>query len=213
MGMMSQDEKLLLSEKIVSMLGIYGRTASVDVIDIWLTVLSEHDLREVLTAMSRYVGDPELGRYPPTPAGIRALLVPGIKAQALRAFDAVVDAIKAIGPYEHVAFDDPAIHLVVEDLGGWAAVNAWTDDDLKYRQNDFVARYEGHVRAPGHAHVPVLRGLASGDDVRRIGDADKASVVMITPKQDRVRISSWRGAGEVASVSTLRAIEAPKAGA
>ena len=61
--------------------------------------------------------------------------------QAIDAWGKIVSAIRQIGPYRSVSFDDPTIHSVIEFMGGWPATGDWLEDELKWKQKEFERLY------------------------------------------------------------------------
>jgi hypothetical protein len=211
---MRSDDKPVFAAHLTNLLATYGRGVTVGVIDVWWGVLEPFELGDVSRAFSRYVGDPDQGRYPPVPASIVAQLRPGAKAQSLRAFDVVVKAMAEVGPYRSVVFDDPLIHAVVEDLGGWPHINAtWTLEELKFRSQEFCTRYEGYVVDPPAVVQRTLRGLETVPSVVLIGDPQRAAAVMNGPVGDRLRVTRPGGMTKVRNLLSGRSEAEPDGGA
>ncbi len=67
--------------------------------------------------------------------------------QAALAYETLVKAMKQIGPWENVMFEDGAIARAVEAMGGWEQINQWTVDEWKFRKKDFEQLYLANLRA------------------------------------------------------------------
>jgi hypothetical protein len=63
-----------------------------------------------------------------------------------------------VGAYQSVAFDDPAIHLTVEDIGGWPSLCRTLIDDLPFVQKRFTEAYRMHAARPETPHPARLIG-------------------------------------------------------
>jgi len=55
----------------------------------------------------------------PKPADIIRAIKGNSQTQSLQAWSKVEDAIRLVGPYRSVVFDDLAIHGVLQEMGGW----------------------------------------------------------------------------------------------
>lgn len=140
---MNREDELQFAELLAATLEVYGKTVSANVVQIWWAVFERYPIDQVRQAFSRYVQNADQGRFPPTPAGVLSMIEETPRQRATMAFCALVHAIKTIGPYWSVSFDDAYIPAVVRDLGGWVYIcGAWTSDELKYREQEFVVRYE-----------------------------------------------------------------------
>lgn len=84
-------------------------------------------------------------------------------------------AIDSIGTYKTVAFDDPIIHLIIRDLGGWVKLGKMNRDDYeKMLIFEFPKLYKGYATRK-NADIPIiLEGLAEDKTINYIGDKEKA---------------------------------------
>lgn len=82
----------------------------------------------------------------PTPAEIRQAVEGNPHDQGQIAFDKLITAVRSIGPYQTVIFDDPAIHAFIQSYGGWEEICDKTVEDWKYMRNEFVKGYTGFQR-------------------------------------------------------------------
>jgi hypothetical protein len=69
---MNDTDKAVFTQILAGTLECYGRAVTPSAIGMWWAALVRYDMREVRLAFTRYVQDPEQGRYPPTPSGILA---------------------------------------------------------------------------------------------------------------------------------------------
>jgi hypothetical protein len=117
---------------------------------IWFNALSNYTFQDIEVALNRHLLNPESGRYVPLPADVVRVLDGGTGVQAASAWTKVEQAIKRVGPWRTVIFDDPIIHRVIEDMGGWTKMNDHaTMEDLKFAGIDFGKRYQGYVLKGG----------------------------------------------------------------
>lgn len=113
-------------------------------------------------------------RYLATPADIlRALggLTPSEKAD--RAWSKLLGAIRRVGQYESVVFEDQAITASVIHMGGWTVVCDWREDELVWRKKEFAELYKGFTASGVPLSIPVkLTGLCERENAAtgRLGD-------------------------------------------
>lgn len=153
----------------------------------WLRVLDGKRLEQISDAFDSHLTNPDSGQFLPKPADIvRAL--DGTRAdRSSLAWAKVLTAIQRVGAYATVAFDEPAIHNALQDLGGWPTVCRTTLDDLPHLERRFHASYRAH-RAAGSAHPGRLIGLIDATNGAKfgfdrpvlIGDATEAARVAET---------------------------------
>jgi hypothetical protein len=84
----------------------------------------------------------------PTPAEIGQAVEGNPHDKAVLAFDKLIDAVRTIGPYKTVIFDDPAIHAYVMSYGGWEEICDKTIEDWKYMRLEFLKFHAVHTRRP-----------------------------------------------------------------
>jgi hypothetical protein len=90
----------------------------------------------------------------PLPAEIIEAAVGNAEDEAEAAFEVLLGVIQNIGPYRSVEFQDGIIGRVVEQLGGWEAVNDWAEVDRKWNRKNFCELYRSFVRR-GVSSTPV----------------------------------------------------------
>ncbi len=161
----------------------YGKSMSKSLVEMYWAALQGFDLVDVKRALQAHVVHPDAGRYMPKPADVIRFLQGDSRTQALRAWSRVVTAIREVGGYESVVFDDPIIHAVIRDMDGWIRLCQVREDELPFRGHDFQARYAGYVGYPLAAYPRQLtgrlahqQGLADPpvDRLMCIGDKQKA---------------------------------------
>lgn len=93
----------------------------------------------------------------PTPAEIIQAVEGNPQEKAAVAFDKLIGAVRSIGPYQTVVFDDSAIHAFVQSYGGWEEICDKTVEEWKYMRNEFLKGYHGFT---GRTDVPLqLTGI------------------------------------------------------
>jgi hypothetical protein len=119
---------------------------------VWFNALAAYTFEDVEIGINRHLLNPESGRFLPLPADVVRVVDGGTGVQAAEAWTKVEQAIKRVGPWRTVIFDDSIIHRVIEDLGGWTRMNDHaTMEDLKFAGIDFSKRYQGYLLKGGVA--------------------------------------------------------------
>ncbi len=125
---------------------------------IYFDALREYDLEAVIAALRRHVKTPGRCDFFPKPGNIEELIVGTKATAALRAWTKVERAIRSHGGYRSVVFDDPVVHAVLDEMGGWVRLcEVGSEKDLEFQRNVFCKRYETTSRA--EAYPAVMRGV------------------------------------------------------
>lgn len=64
------------------------------------------------------------------------------ETRAIQAFAKVESAVRHIGRYSSIGFDDPIIHAVLNDMGGWIQFCNCKEGDIPFKANEFLKRYQ-----------------------------------------------------------------------
>lgn len=150
----------------------YGKDLSDFAISIWWEAMRPYDLAAVQQTMSRHLMNPDNGQWLPKPADVVKLMGGGTQDSALLAWAKVDRAVRSAGPYQSVVFDDPIIHAVVSDMGGWTELCSHDENEWPFRAKEFEHRYRGaRLRAnlggyPGH--LPGLAEMSNKDQSRPV---------------------------------------------
>ncbi len=166
----------------------YKKDFSKFVGNVWWEALKTFDFGAVKDALNRHCVNPDVGQFAPMPADVVRMLQGSTQDSALVAWAKVDRGLRVVGTWRSVVFDDPLIHRVLNEMGGWVPLGQKTDDDWPFVKNEFVTRYRGYRgRSEAPEYPPVLIGsfeAANGTSGFRteppmlIGDAKKAEKVM-----------------------------------
>jgi hypothetical protein len=128
---------------------LYGKSMSPQLISIYWEGLREYEFDEVKVAINLHVRNPDTGQFMPKIADVVKFLEGNTLTQAMRAWQKVNDAMRRVGTYASVVFDDPIIHAVLADMGGWMQLGLVQDDELPFKAREFEKRYQTYkVKGP-----------------------------------------------------------------
>lgn len=197
---MKINEKQQFIEVLTNVFSTYGKSISEGTTQIWWSAMERYEMTDVMQAFAKHVQNPDNGQFFPKPADLIRIIDGSSDEKALAAWSKVDTAIRRVGPYETVAFDDPVIHFALADMGGWMALCEKREDELPFVCNEFVKRYRGFVRKAGQAgNAPRLLGIFDTQNAGKglppseptlIGDREKAGQVhKNSTENNRVQIS------------------------
>ena len=175
--------------KVMQSLGeYYLRTMSPSVVDMYWKGLENYEIPAIRDALNRHMRNPDSGQFMPKIADIAKMLGGTTQDAALQAWAKVDQAVRRVGTYSDVAFDDPLIHRVLTDMGGWISLGQKREDEWPFIAKEFENRYRGYrVRSERPEYPPVLIGISGAhnrnggfaqDAPMLIGNAVKAQEVM-----------------------------------
>lgn len=163
---MRDTDSKALGVMLKAVMAMHGKELTAPVFDIWWEVLKAYELTDVRRALNVHMQNPDAGQFPPKPADIIRYLQGSTGTQALRAWSKVEKAIRHVGPYQSVVFDDPSIHAVINDMGGWIKVCEGNDDELPFKAREFERRYQGYALNPPREYPKALIGMAEAENRR-----------------------------------------------
>lgn len=175
---------------------VFNETVSSDRITLYFGALAEYPIEVVRAAMLRGV---QTLRFFPKPAEIRELIEGSPDHRALAAWTRVEAALKAVGTYQSVSFDDPILHAGVEQMGGWASAWQWErldERDYGFKRLEFtrlfgmflargvprpVAHLAGQAEINNRSRGDWTRGLDHRDEVMQIGGDGRPAITAGEP--------------------------------
>lgn len=161
---MTNDQKERFGQMLTDTLNIYRLDVTKSLLEIWWQDLCHFDIDAIEQALSMHRKNPDEGQFAPKPANIVRLLGGTTKDRAIMAWNKAKKAISSVGSYESVVFDDPIIHAVISDMGGWVTFCQGSADELKFRQTDFENRYRTYLFAPPQSYPKVLAGISQTEN-------------------------------------------------
>lgn len=160
---MQQHERGAFADLLTDVMAYYGKDCSPFTLTVWWDALQSCDMEQVSRALQRHATDPERGQFAPKVADIVRVLQGTTTDRAALAWGKVLEAMSAVGAYTDVVFDDPAIHAVVEDLGGWPKVCRTDMAELSYLQHRFQASHKAYTERGQFEYQRRLAGDRSPD--------------------------------------------------
>lgn len=135
---------------------------------VWIAAMEQFTFDEVKHAIERHTMNPDSGQFMPKPADVVKMLGGTSADVALAAWSKVERAIRSIGQYQSVVFDDALIHRVIDDMGGWVKVNSYQDEKaFEFAAREFQTRYRGFsMRGEVPPFARVMVGLADAENAR-----------------------------------------------
>lgn len=154
--------------------------------------LKQYDYEAIEKAAWAHTQSPdEAGRWMPKISDLTKALQGRTIDQASVAWSKVDRAVRTVGPWHDVSFDDPLINRVIQDMGGWIKLQDVPDEkEWPFIEKRFVTAYQGYrMRSEKVDYPSVLTGIANlqnGSEgqakqpTRLIGDAKKAEQVLLS---------------------------------
>lgn len=140
----------------------YDKEINTFSLDLWWNALKQFDLPAIIQAFNRHVVNTESGKWLPKPADIIRMLQGSTQDAAMVAWAKVDKAVRHKGTYVDVVFDDPLIHRVLHDMGGWIALGQKNEDEWPFVAREFENRYRGfRERSEIPEYPAVLTGIAN----------------------------------------------------
>ena len=162
---MKPSDRADFARLVTDVMAYYRQDVSVFVLDLWWNACQAFDMEQVRRAMTSHATDPEHGRFAPKVADIVRVLSGTRSDAAQLAWGKAFEASSRVGAYTDVVFDDPAIHAVIEDIGGWVKFCRSETVDLSYLQHRFCESYRAYAGQIQFDYPRRLTGDRSPDDV------------------------------------------------
>lgn len=150
--------------------------------------LQDYSLEDVRKGFFAAMRNPDSGQFMPRPADVIRELSGSSDTRAASAWSKVFEAICRIGHMPSVAFDDAIIHAVITDMGGWVKLALVGNDELPFRERDFLRIYRGYIGRSLGDYPRYLPGMAEAENFGKgyaveppllLGDAAKAQQVLL----------------------------------
>jgi len=184
------NQKFRFAKALSALAEYYGRELSDGVIQLYWQGLQQFSIDEIETAVGRHLQNPDTGQWMPKIADVVRMLEGTTQSSAAIAWAKIMRAIGSVGQYQSIAFDDPVIHLTIDDLGGWPGICQTTEQELPFLQSRFEKNYRayksrGQDIPPHPRYLPGVSEIQNGPDgfksdpPRLVGDLEKAKAVYL----------------------------------
>lgn len=163
---------------------------------VWWEAMNPFDLKAIGDALNRHCVNPDVGQFMPKPADVVRMLQGSTQDSALAAWSKLDRAVREVGTYRSVVFEDALIHRIVLEMGGWVALGMKNEEEWPFVRNEFVNRYRGYRgRSEIPEYPPVLIGLAEANNRKGgfeieppilIGNPESAKRVMVSGSNQHI---------------------------
>lgn len=185
---MHNDDHNAFCEGLAGVYAFYGKQVSTFAVDVWWQALKLFGLQAVTDAFNRHLVNPDSGQFLPKPADIVRMLQGTTQDSAMIAWAKIDKAIRHVGPWRDVVFDDAFIHRVIHDMGGWTSLGTKSEKEWPFVAREFENRYRGYkMRNEIPEYPPILIGSANAHNEKEgfsvqlptlIGNAEIAINIM-----------------------------------
>jgi len=186
---MKSGDREAFGDLLAGVMAFYRQDVSPFAFGVWWQAGKGFELDVVSKALTAHAMDPDRGQFAPKPADLVRWLQGTQGDRGLIAWGKVYEAAQRVGAYESVAFDDPAIHAAVADIGGWVTLCRTETDELPHLQRRFCASHQAYAqKRDGVAYPAVLLGAHDAENgpkgyARRnpvlVGNKGRARAVML----------------------------------
>lgn len=156
---MTNHEMLAFAQLLTAISALYNKAISEMLIELYWRSLKRFEFQAVQNAFMAYIDHTESGQFMPKPADIIRMIEGDVASQALQAWSKVEQAIRVIGRYSTIVFDDPIIHAVITDMSGWIHLCNTSHKELNFRANEFTKRYRGYLLKKPTVYPKQLTGF------------------------------------------------------
>lgn len=172
-------------------------------LSVWQQACEPFTLEQVRKAFTAHATDPQRGMFAPKVADIVRALQGTHGDRSLIAWGKTLEAMSRVGAWRDVVFDDPVIHAVVQDLGGWVKLCRMPSQDIGYVQHRFCQAYQAYASVEHLTYPAVLAGDCSpSGDYRRYG-LPEPQAVHIGDRTQTARVLAGGSASKAPSLFAL----------
>jgi Domain of unknown function (DUF6475) len=183
---MEAPEAQAFARMLAGIAELYGKSLSRPLSELYWNLLKTYSLSELQIALKAHFCNPEGGQFFPKPADLIRHLEGGSGTKALQAWTVVERAIRQIGSYQSLAFEDPLIHAAIEDMGGWMKLCAITLKELPFCSLAFQKRYAALVHKAPRRYPPYFPGVIESSNSAKGYASPKPLLVGHEPKAQAV---------------------------
>ena len=197
---METPDMLAFAQVMAGLGELYGKPVSEGLTDLYWLALKRFDIKAIRQAVNSHINNPDAGQFMPKPANIVRHLEGNANTKALHAWSKANHAIRHVGQYETLVFDDFLIHAVIHDMGGWIELCKATEKELPFRGREFEKRYESYLLHKPVKYPKQLTGLV---DLTNVASGFKAkSPILIGDEQRALQV--YQGGQDVAEFTQYK---------
>lgn len=185
---MKDSDKAQFFTLVAGVYAFYRQDMSEFAGSVWWKAMKPFDFEAIADALNRHCVNPDTGQFMPKPADVVKMLQGSSQDSAMVAWSMVDKAVRQVGTYATVVFDDPIIHRVIHDMGGWVALGQKTEHEWPFVAKEFESRYRGYrIRSEVPEYPKTLIGIAEAQNSMEgrqsqppvlIGDSSRAKHVL-----------------------------------
>ena len=156
--MLADDKKQFL-QWLTLLAESFNRKVSSVLLESYWQCLESYPFVQVKQAMLKTLQSPARQKWGmPTPADLIVLIQGDNHQPARKAWSQALTAIRAVGGYDSVVFDNPVIHCVITDMGGWVYLCQQSERELSFLGQAFESRYCDYQGKPLPRYPRSLKG-------------------------------------------------------
>jgi hypothetical protein len=141
---MNDSDKANFARLMTAVAELHNKKLSQQLFDIYWHALKKYEYKDIMRSLNRLIVDPDVGQFMPKPADIVRSNDGDSNTKAILAWGKVMQAIRQVGAWDSVVFDDKKIHAVIEDMGGWIELCRKSTKELGFLSNEFEKRYRAY---------------------------------------------------------------------
>lgn len=198
------DEKKRFASLMTALADYYDKEVSKGTMALYWEGLKQYDYAAIEKAAWAHTQSPdENGRWMPKISDLTKVLQGSTKDQASIAWSKVDRAVRTIGQNFDVAFDDPLIHRVIQDMGGWIGLSNKSDEDWPFVAREFENRYRGYKMRDEEPEYPTKMIGTGSASAATMGMEYKQGTVLIGDEQKAIAVI--KGGSQNAALSFKKA--------
>ncbi|EBO0868530.1 phosphohydrolase [Salmonella enterica] len=184
---MNESERPKFAQSMAAIGEIYGKDISEVMIGIYWNALKPYPVEDVMRSFQGHTRDTDNGQFFPKPADLLRHIEGNKDGKALLAWSKAYKAICSYGRRNSVVFDDPTIHAVIADMGGWIEFAGMSEEELPFKSREFEKRYRSYLITGVSKCESVMIGMDDAQNMRAgfqrepmpflIGEKDKAKLI------------------------------------
>lgn len=195
---MTLAEKPQFLTALVGMAEVYGRDLSPAALECYWLAVEPYPLAAVTPAFAAHLQDPDTGQFFPKPADLLRQLGGGpTKDLAALAWVKVERALRSVGAYQTVVFDDPIIMMALGDMGSWPALCHTLEAEIPFKAREFQQLYAAYLKRPKGDYPRSLPGLL--DQTNAPQGFRLSPPVLLDDAQKALAV--WHGGKDIATLA------------